>query len=73
MKSMFKGIYIQKGYSVLDICKNSVIVQLLLTTKEDCVLVEKLRKLQRVVHTCCVRCVPSDLKRTEKYRSLNGT
>ena len=39
---------------------------------EDCVLLEKLRKLQES-STCCVRYVSSDLKRTEKYRSLNGT
>ena len=42
--------------------------------KEDCVLLEKLRKLQRVVHVLCVLWhVPLGLKRTENYGSLNGT
>ena len=41
--------------------------------KEHCVLLGKLRKLQMGSSTCCVRYVPSDLKRTEKYGSLNGT
>ena len=36
--------------------------------KEDCVLLKKLRSCM-----CCVRYVPSDLKRTEKYGNLNGT
>ena len=31
--------------------------------KEDCVLLEKLRKLQRVVHVLCALC--ADLKSTE--------
>ena len=39
--------------------------------KEDCVLFEKLRKLQGS-STFCVRYVLSDLKKNEKYRSLNG-
>ena len=34
--------------------------------KEDCVLFEKLRNFKGS-STCCVRYVPSDLKRTEKY------
>ena len=47
----------------------SVIVD---NVKEDCVLFEKLRELQ-MSSTCCVRYVPSDLKTTEQYGSLNDT
>ena len=41
--------------------------------KEEGVLPEKPRKLQRFAHVLCARHVPSDLKRTEKYESLNDT
>ena len=37
--------------------------------KEDSVLLEKLRKLQKVVHGLCALCALG-LKRTEKYGSL---
>ena len=40
--------------------------------KEDCVLLEKLRKLQRVVHVLCALCALG-FKKEEKYGSLNGT
>ena len=40
--------------------------------KEDCVLLENYGSFKRS-STCCVRYLPSDLKRTEKYGSLNGT
>ena len=40
--------------------------------KEDCVLLEKLRKLQRVVHVLCALCALG-FKRTDKYGGLNGT
>ena len=77
MKSKFIGS-IQKGYisfwiSVKIRDENfhcSVIVD---NMKEDCVLLEKNHGSFRGSPTCCVRYVPSDLKRTEKYESLNGT
>ena len=40
--------------------------------KEDCVLLENYGSFKGS-STCCVHYVPSDLKRTEKYGSLNGT
>ena len=40
--------------------------------KEDCVLLEKLRKLQRVVHVLCALCALG-FKNDGKYGSLNGT
>ena len=56
----------------MDIYKNSVIIVIVDNMKEDCFVLEKQWKLKRS-STCCVRCVPSDLKRTDKYGSLNGT
>ena len=41
--------------------------------KEDCVLLGKLRKLQRIGHVLCALCVSSDIKLTEMYGSLKGT
>ena len=50
--------------------------------KEDCISVEKKKKKKKKKKnygsfkgssTCCVRYVPSELKRTEKYGSVNGT
>ena len=40
--------------------------------KEDCVLLEKPRKLQSVAHVLRALCA-LELRRTEKYESLNGT
>ena len=57
----------------MDICKNRyenfhclVIVD---TMKEDCVLLEKLRKLQRVVHLLCALCA-FGYKKDGKVRKL---
>ena len=40
--------------------------------KEDCVLLEKLWKLQKFVHVLCALCALG-FKQTGKYGSLNGT
>ena len=63
--------YIQKGYFAMDICKNSVWRLPLFTYcwQEDCVLLETLRKLQRVVHVWCVLCALG-FKKDGKVRKL---
>ena len=49
------------------------IIQLLLTIWKRTVFCLKNNASFKGSSTCCVRYVPSDLKRTEKYGSLNGT
>ena len=41
--------------------------------KEDCVLLDKLQKLQRVINVLCALLALGFKKRTEKYGSSNGT
>ena len=73
MKSKFIGIHWKKdisfGIYINILYENfhySVIVD---NTKEDCVLLEKLLKLQRVVHVLCALCALG-FKKDGKIRKL---
>ena len=57
----FGSVYVKIRYENFHY---SVIVD---NMKEDCVLLEKLRKFQRVVHVLCALCAPGFKKDTNCY------
>ena len=69
MKSKFIGIHSKRTVGSSYMLKFGYCSVIVDNMKENCVLLEKNTEASK----CCMRYLPSDLKMTEKYGSLNGT